>query len=174
MSWLDQVSTTLRQYTGTEEEQPGPHNDFPQVAAVAPKAAGASGLAEAFRSDQTPPFAHLVSRLFRQSSSEQKAGLLNHLLSSTGPGLLGGIGGGAFPGLAALLSPGNRQITPEEAQGVSPEAVQEIAAHAEKQDPTVVESISRFYADHPTLVKTLGAAAMTIAIRKIARRDPSR
>ena len=40
------------------------------------------GLAAAFRSDQTPPFGQMVSRLFSQSGGQQQAGLLNTLLAA--------------------------------------------------------------------------------------------
>jgi hypothetical protein len=49
--------------------------------------------------------------------------------------------------------------------------VQEIAAYAEKKDPTVIDQISDFYSQHPTLVKVLGAAALTIALSQIAQRQ---
>jgi len=52
---------------------------------------------------------------------------------------------------------------------VPPEAVEELAAHAEKEDPSIIDSISNFYAEHPTLVKGLGAAALTVALAKIAQ-----
>jgi hypothetical protein len=173
MSWFNQVSNLLHQYTDAQAEQPNAHDDFAQVAAVAPKTSIASGLAEAFRSGDTPPFAQLVSQLFGRSNGEQKAGILNHLLSSAGPGLLAQIGGAA-PGLAALLGRGNRQLTSEEAQDVSPDAVHQIASRAEQENPNIVESVSHFYAEHPTLMKTLGAAALTIAIRNIAHQNKAR
>jgi hypothetical protein len=170
MSWLNQVGTLLHQYTNPEREQPNAHNDFAKVASVAPKPTIASGLAEAFRSEQTPPFGELLSSLFRQSNGEQKAGILNHLLSSAGPGLLSQIAGAA-PGLAALLGRGNRKVTPEEAETISPDAVHQIASRAEQENPNIIESVSHFYADHPMLVKALGAAAVTIAIRNIAHQN---
>jgi hypothetical protein len=37
-------------------------------------------------------------------------------------------------------------------------------------NPTIVDQISGFYAQHPGVVKALGSAAITIAIRQIARR----
>lgn len=35
----------------------------------------------------------------------------------------------------------------------------------------MIDQVSKFYAEHPTLVKTLGAAALTIALTKIAQRQ---
>jgi hypothetical protein len=53
-------------------------------------------------------------------------------------------------------------------EGVSPKDVQKLAQHVEKQDSSIVDKMSQLYAAHPTLVKTLGASAMAIAMRKIA------
>ncbi len=57
------------------------------------------------------------------------------------------------------------------AQQIPPEAVEQIADKAHKEDPSIIDRISDFYAEHPTLVKTLGTAALTIALAKIAERQ---
>jgi methylmalonyl-CoA mutase cobalamin-binding subunit len=62
------------------------------------------------------------------------------------------------------------QITPEQAQQVSPEAVQQIAAQAKQANPSIVDGVSSFYAEHTTLCKTLGGAALSIALAKVAQR----
>ena len=49
--------------------------------------------------------------------------------------------------------------------------VQEIAAHAEKVDPSIVDKASAFYAQHTTLIKSLGGAALSIALAKVAERQ---
>ena len=46
--------------------------------------------------------------------------------------------------------------------------MQQLAEHAEHTDPNVIDTLSGFYAQHPGLVKTLGGAALTIALSKIA------
>ncbi|MEJ7711337.1 MAG: hypothetical protein WKF84_16110 [Pyrinomonadaceae bacterium] len=46
------------------------------------------GLAEAFRSDQTPPFGNMLGQLFGQSNGPQRASILNTLISLAGPALL--------------------------------------------------------------------------------------
>jgi hypothetical protein len=53
---------------------------------------------------------------------------------------------------------------------VSPDTIASVARSVEQANPGVVETMSAFYAQHPTLVKTLGSAALMIAIRKIAER----
>ena len=73
--------------------------------------------------------------------------------------------------LSGLLSGGSNQVTPQQAQNISPEAVQQLASRAEQTDPSIIEKASSFYAQHPTLIKTLGAGVMSIAMAKLARRD---
>src|ERR1051326_5296881 len=74
MSWMERVSNILRQYTGGGEAQPDAHEQFDEIAAAAPKASLGDGLAEAFRSNETPSFGHMVSHLFSQSTGRAKGG----------------------------------------------------------------------------------------------------
>jgi hypothetical protein len=46
-----------------------------------------------------------------------------------------------------------------------------MASHAEKADPSIVDRASAFYAEHPTLVKNLGAAALSLVLMKVAERQ---
>jgi hypothetical protein len=111
----------------------------------------------------------MLGGLFDKSNGDQKAGILNQLLSSAGPGVLSQLAGGGG-GLAALLAGGASKLTPDQAQKVSPDVVQQLAAHAEKSDPSVIDKASAFYSDHPALIKTLGGAALTIAMAKMAEK----
>src|ERR1700676_3175569 len=91
MSWFDQVGTLLRQYTSSgaaAAPAPDVHAHFDQVAQAAPSSVIAEGLAAAFRSDQTPAFGQMLSTLFANSNAEQKAGMLNQLISSVNPAVL--------------------------------------------------------------------------------------
>jgi hypothetical protein len=169
MGILDSLSDVLKNYSGTQTNTENAAEHFDQVAQAAPRNVVADGIAAAFRSDQTPAFGNLVSHLFSQSNGEQKAGMLNQLLASVGPGALAQLTSGGT--LAGLLGGAAREITPDEAQKISPETVQQIAAHAEKADPSIVDKASAFYAQHSTLVKTLGGAALTIALAKVAERQ---
>jgi len=62
-------------------------------------------------------------------------------------------------------------LTTDQAQKLSPEAVQQLATHAQNSNPTIVESVSTFYAQHTTLIKTLGGTALTVALAKVAERQ---
>jgi hypothetical protein len=71
----------------------------------------------------------------------------------------------------AASAPGNvPRITPQQASEVTPAEVQEIATKAEQHDPSVLDKVGGFYAEHPQLVKTLGSAALAIALAGISRR----
>jgi len=118
-----------------------------------------------FRSDQTPSFPDMISNLFNQSDPNQRAGLLTHLLGSVAPGALAGT-----PGLSSLGALAGGQLTPQQANQISTEQVQQIAVHAEKQDPSVIDKVSSFYAQHPGVMKAVGGLALTIALRHMKRR----
>ena len=149
MSWLDQLSEAA---------------GFTDAARHAPQEEVADGLAHAFRSDQTPAFPQMVANLFGRSDPNQRAGLLNRLLGAVGPGAMAGLPGA----LGGLL--GGGEVRPEQAAQVSPKDVEEIAAHAEKQDPSVVDQVSSFYAKHPQVVQALGGLALTIAMQHMMRK----
>jgi hypothetical protein len=173
MSRTDKVGSLLKQYAtaGGAAAQPAPdvHAHFDEVSQVVPSGTLAEGLAAAFRSDRTPALGQMVSNLFSQSNGEQKAGLLNQLMSSINPAMLTQILSGA--GIGGILSGQTSPLTPDQAQNVPPEVVQEMANHAEKTNPSIVDSLSDFYAQHTTLIKTLGGGALTIALAKIAERQ---
>lgn len=172
MGWMDQIGGLLQQYTGASAGQAPDtvHNDFDQFTQHAPQSAIADGLAAAFRSNQTPSFGQLAAQLFSNGNGQQRAGLLNTLISAAGPAIAAQMfSRNGASGLAGLLGGGQTTVTPEQADQVSPEAVQELAAHAEQKDPSIIDQVSNFYAAHPTLVKSLGAAALTVVLAKIAQ-----
>ncbi|MGA9587016.1 MAG: hypothetical protein WBQ95_16900 [Terracidiphilus sp.] len=170
MTLLDSVSNVLNQYSsGSTPNAANATEHFDQVAQTAPPNAIAEGLSAMFKSNQTPAFGSMVGNLFNGSNGEQKAGMLNQLIASVGPSTVAQMAGGGV--LASLLGGGASQITPQQAQNVSPEVVQQLAAHAEKTDPSIVDKASAFYAQHSTLVKTLGGAALSIALAKVAERQ---
>lgn len=160
--------------------------DFEEIAPHAPSQAMSRGVAEAFRSDQTPPFPNMLGQMFGHSSPDMRAGILNQLIAIAGPAVLSGIlgrggsalgMGAAMGGLGGLLGGllggiggGNiPQFTPEQAQQVPPEAVEELAREAQQQNPTIVDRMSDFAAQNPTLVKGLGAVAVGIALNHLSK-----
>src|SRR6185295_1613121 len=135
------------------------------IAETAPPHVMADALAQAFRSDQTPSFSEMVSNLFSASNPEQRAGLLKQLIAATGPSPLANV-----TGLNDLVESSGQSVTPQRVSQISAEQVQQLATHAHWSNPSIVDHVSRFYAQHPNVVKALGSAAITIAIQHIARR----
>lgn len=157
----------LNQYQQPEHQQPMTRDpreilqDFDHVARNADPDEIGHGLEEAFNSDSTPPAEQMVGRLYEQSDDHTRAGLLNEILGS--------LGGGALGGLLQRIGQGNR-VSPEDARGVSPGDVEAATAQAARQNPNVIQAISRFYARHPQLVQTLGQAALGVLMSGMARR----
>jgi hypothetical protein len=130
----------------------------------APASSIASGLAAAFRSDSTPEFGSMLANLFNNSDGQQRAGLLNQILSSAGPSLLGA----ALPAsLTSILKGGS--VTPEQAEQISPDAVKDLAQHAEKGNPSIVDQVSNFYSQHPRVVQALGAGALAMIMNQMRK-----
>jgi hypothetical protein len=102
------------------------------------------GLHAAFESDDTPPFEQMVGQLFGHSDPDTRAGFLEQILG--------------------------RRVSPREAIEVPVSDVEIAAAQAAKANPSIIERASRFYAEHPQLVQTLGQAAIGIAMNAMARR----
>ena len=144
---------------------------FDEVARTAPRDQLGHGVADAFRSDTTPSFGEMVGKMFGQSNPEQQAGLLNQLLHSVSPGILSALAGGILGRTSApAAGAAPATWTPEQASRLTPELVKEIATRAEQHDPTIVDKVGGFYAEHPQLVKTLGSAALMIALASVANR----
>ena len=171
MAWTDAICDIFNRYTaaagGAASAPENPHEDYRNIAQSSSPRVMADALSHTFRSDQTPSFPEMVSSLFGSSNPDQKAGLLSQLLASLGPGALA-----SLPQLKNLLegSGGSPGITPSQASQITPEQVQQAATHAEQNNPTIIDRVSSFYAQHPDAVKGLGAAAITVAIQQIARR----
>jgi hypothetical protein len=129
----------LQQYAGATASSASGNteHDFDSVAEHATPSHLAEGLAQAFHSDQTPAFAEMVGSLFRQ---------LGSLVSG---------------GLATLLQ-GRSQVTPEQAEELPAGTVEQLAQQAHQNNPSIVEQVSRFYSEHPTVVKALGAGALAL------------
>ena len=83
--------------------------------------------------------------------------MLAQLTQSAGITLPAGLGSGA-------------SISPKTAEQITPDMAQQAAARAAQHEPSIVERVSEIYAQHPMLVQTLGAAAMSIALSHLAQR----
>jgi hypothetical protein len=171
MKWLETVTDIVNRYqTGNSgrSNDSVTHEDFQQVAESAPRDVVTNGITGMFRSNDTPPFAEMISNLFSQSNQSQRVGLLNHLLSAVPPATIA-----ALPGLGSLgeLLGGDRDAVDRAANQLSPDQVRQIASHAEAQDPGIIEKVSAFYADHPGLMKAVGGMALAVAMRHMTKRS---
>jgi hypothetical protein len=140
MDWLNQVTDILDRYGSSDPNTvPGSVDaDFDRFSRVAPSSSVSEGLAEAFRSRQTPPFASMLSQLFGRSPSNQKSSVLNTLIATLGPALVSQLLAKHGASRAAQeLQGGNTRISPEVADQIPANSIEEVAAEAEKKDPSI-------------------------------------
>lgn len=136
---------------------------FDQVAQAVPSNVLADGLAHAFRSDQTPDIGAMVRQMFGNSNGQQQAGMLNQILATLGPAAAASLAGGTLGGVMN----GNNQITPAQASQLSPQQVQDVVQQAHQMNPGIADQLAAFYSQHSGLIKTLGGAALAIAMAKM-------
>lgn len=155
------LGNLLGQYLGGGANTAQASDDFDRAAQSAPRDTLAQGLAQALRSDQTPPFPQMLAQMFGNSNPDQRAGMLNQLIAGAGPGLLGKLGG--------LFGGNGGKVTPEQASQVSEQQIKEIAEQAQKENPGILDRMGEFYAEHPTAVKAIGATALAVALGAMAQ-----
>ncbi len=168
MGILDSLNDVLQNYSGGQNQNSANAVEhFDQVAQAAPHSVIAEGLAAAFRSDQTPAFGNLVGNLFGQSSGEQKAGILNQLLASVGPGVLAQLGGGALTGLLGRAGSNHSRPSPDRfarsRTAVGNPCREDRSVHCGQSQRLLRATLH--------LGKDLGGAALTIALAKVAERQ---
>ena len=165
------VMDILKQYA---ERPTDTETDFDEVARQVPPDVLGSGIAQAFRSDQTPSFGDMIGSLLGGSNTQQRTGLLNQLIQAVGPAVLSGVAGGALgrliQGFQNQSTSAQPTLTPAQVDQLTPQQLKEIAVAAEKKDPTVLDKVGSFYAQYPDLVKMLGGAALAIALGQMANR----
>ncbi len=165
------VMDILKQYA---ERPTDTETDFDEVVRQVPPDVLGSGIAQAFRSDQTPSFGDMIGNLLGGSNAQQRTGLLNQLIQAVGPAVLSGVAGGALgrlvQGLQNQSTSAQPTLTPAQVEQLTPQQLKEIAVAAEKKDPTVLDKVGSFYAQYPDLVKMLGGAALAIALGQMANR----
>jgi hypothetical protein len=162
----------------TRQELPPPQvlEDFDRVANEASPEDIEVGLEDAFNSEVTPPFEQMVAQLYDESDDDQRAGVLNEILGSLGgagqvaPAVGGGVLGGALGGLLRRAGQGNTRVSPADARSIPARDIEIAAAEARRQNPGIVQKISRFDARNPQLGQVLGQAALSILMSGMARR----
>ena len=168
MDWIQQLGGVLNRYAGGGGDPTQAASDFDHITQSAPRDAVGTGLADAFRSPQTPPFANMLSQMFGQSGGMQRAGVLNALLTTLGPVVVSRILAQRHTPAAGHIDTG-KPISPDVAAQIAPEDVEALAVEAERKDPSIIDRLGQFYADQPALIKGLGGAALVVAMAKIAQ-----
>lgn len=69
--------------------------------------------------------------------------------------------------LTKIMSPGQTRITAEQAQQFSPQQVQDVVNDANDVCPGVADQLGKFYAQHKSLLNTLGGIAANIVMMKM-------
>src|SRR5688572_18523863 len=131
MDWLNQITDIMGKYrTGDPAHVPGSvDDDFDRFSRTAPQSTVSEGLAEAFRSRQTPPFATMLSQLFDRSPSNQKANVLNTLVATLGPALVSQLLAKYGAHRAAQELQGDHaRISPEIAEQIPSNSIEAVAA----------------------------------------------
>lgn len=141
--------------------------EFEHVAQNVPSDVLSRGLSAALDSDQTPPAGQMIGQMYAVSSPEQRAAMLNQLLASLGPAELAMLRAKLGQDDAGAVT--GSTISPRQAATVSPEQVQDVVTTAQQQDPSIVDRLSGFYAQHPGLLKTLGGAALAIMLGRMSQ-----
>ena len=152
---------TLQQILNNAANPDPRHVD--QLSREAPKDELGRGVADALRSDQTPDLGDTLAGLFEKASPQDRADILNMLTEKFGPGALAGVAGGALAGHEGLNTP---MVDTTKAGQLTPAQVRDVAVAAERGEPGIMDRIGSFYAEHPDLVKTLGAGALMIALAR--------
>ena len=168
MGVLTDLGNLATQFAGGRVSETDVHDAYDRTAPQVPREALADGLTEAFRSDQTPPFEQMVSGLYDRSNPQQKAGLLNQMVAALGAGgATEALSRGGLGSLTDILRGG--RVTPEQAEQVPPQDVEVLARRTARKDPTIMEKAAGFYAQHPTLVKAIGAGALALLMSRMSQ-----
>jgi hypothetical protein len=156
MSFLDQLGPLLQQYAGghpsaTDAEA---HDHYDQIAAAVPPHQLAPTIGPALTTLSPDDLRQRISASAAAMSAPQRGTLMQTMLSGLGPNVASV--------LATLgLDPSLAQH-PTEATGADAGT---LAAHVQQERPEIFNQAMAVYAQHPMLVKMLGA----VAIAKIAQ-----
>ncbi|HYD95344.1 MAG TPA: hypothetical protein VEC01_08460 [Noviherbaspirillum sp.] len=171
MNRENDVSAVLQQYTaetGVRSVQKV-EQDFVAVVQQVPAEEVTTGLAQAMHSEHTPPFEDMVGESFERGDETQRAGLLRQLLDAAPTAVRPLVESGIVAAGAASSAPA-ALVDGAIAQRLDPELVRQMAREAVQEDPAVIDRMSAFYAIDPAAGKTLGGAALSVALGKIAER----
>jgi hypothetical protein len=171
MSRENDVSAVLQQYaaeTGVHSVQKV-EQDFVAVAQSVPAEHVTTGLAEAMHSEQTPPFEDMVGESFERGDAALRTAMLRQLIDGASPAVVKPlIDDGILPRAANGSWQPDVPVDATLARQLNTDVVRRIAREAAQDDPSVINRMSAFFAVDPDAGRTLGGAALSVALNKIA------
>ena len=167
------LGSLLQQHAGhvTAADPDGVAQAFKHIVGEQPQSSVAQGIARAFLSDQTPPFAQLVSQLFLRSDTGLRTELLNLLLDNVSPTMLSALAGSVG---TLFTENGHPHLSAEQIADITPPQVAEIAAVAQQHNAGVVERIATLFAQHANVFNGLDSDILKVALGTMAQQPESR
>jgi hypothetical protein len=164
---LSDLFNVIQQYSGVSASNPpaNTHEDFSKVAQTAPIAPG-WGIGGGISLGSNVAF----SRNGRELIQSVQRRAARRYPDSAGQ-LLGGKPVIRARGTVQRIAETGITSYPQQAEQIPPEAVQQLAEHAQKNNPSIVDQASSFYAQHPQLVQGLGAGALALIMSHMSKRS---
>ena len=140
----------------------------PRITVISQWSAGSDGaaitkLGQAFEAAGGTWEHNPVPGFTTEMMNKLRADILNMLTEKFGAGALAGVAGGA---LAGHEGPSTPMVDATKAGQVTSAQVRDVAVAAQQSEPGILDRIGGFYAEHPDLVKTLGAGALMVALAR--------
>lgn len=168
MGFMDQIGGLLNQYLSgsAPQDEQVVCDHYDQICRVVPRDTLGSIIGPALGTLESQQLQNNIYQSARQMNPHERGDLLQTLLRGF---LSSGIN---IPTLLGQLHI-NQDVAnhPEQA---SPDDVARLAAHAKQTNPSIFDRAMRFYAEHPTLVKALGTAAIAAIARNLANSNRGR
>jgi hypothetical protein len=161
MSLLDQLGPMLQQYVGGREAatDADAHAHYDQITAAVPAHELAPSIGPALTTLSPNDLRDRVTASAAEMSAQQRGSMVGSILAGLGPQVTSVL---ASLGLNASLAQNPAAATPTDAGA--------LAAHVQQERPEIFNQAMAFYAQHPILVKTLGAVAIARIAQQLTRR----
>jgi hypothetical protein len=139
------LTEILRLYREQPCIRPDSLDHFDQLQKVAPTEHLGAGIAGMLRSSSTAPFGQTVGMIFQRANSEERAGLLKAVSAN-------------------CRESGSAAFAPESDSTLDVERVSALAGELGCVQPTVIDSVAAYLAQHPHLVRVLGPGSVAVAM----------
>ena len=163
MSLFDQLGGVLGNITGGNLNEQQLHSHYDQIASTVPQSTLGAVMGPALQALGAGQAQQGIANSAQQMSPDQRGGLMQQLM--------GGLGNSGVNVGSLLGQLGINQAVASNPQSATPDDVSALAAHAQANHPDVFQEAMGFYSQHPTLVKALGAAAITQIATHLGRQS---